>query len=218
MKRSLLVLALASLLLVPAALFAQDEAEEEKDNLELNFYGGLSIPTGGIKDYSDTLGAKTGLTGAVDFGVFLSPQITLGVGFSYGQYDIDTDNELITLTHKVYRPSVYLRYYFPSNSNLVPYAHVRAGLDFPNLATQVTDNSALKLTELEFDPSFSAGLGAGLFYYTSDYSGFFLQADYHQAFASGSKGDFADAEYELKDGYGTIDVRVGIHLLFGSGE
>ena len=37
MKRSLLVLALTSLLVLPAALFAEDEAEEERGNLELNF-------------------------------------------------------------------------------------------------------------------------------------------------------------------------------------
>ncbi|MBK7141108.1 MAG: outer membrane beta-barrel protein [bacterium] len=218
MKRSLLVLALTSLLVLPAALFAQDEAEEERDNLELNFYGGLSMPTGGIKDYSDTLGAKSGLGGGLDFGVFISSQMTLGVGFAYSQFDIDNDNELVTHKHKIYRPNLYLRYYLPSSSDLVPYAHVRVGLDFANLSTEVVDNGTRKLKELEFDPALSAGFGAGLFYYTSDYSGFFVQADYHQAFSKSTKGDFQGVDYEMGDSYGTLDLRIGLHLLFGSGE
>lgn len=218
MKRSLMILALASLLSLPAALFAQDEAEEERDILELNLYGGLTIPAGGLKDYGDTLGAKSGLGGAFDFGVFIKSQWTLGVGFAYSQFDIDNDNPLITLNHKIYRPNIFLRYYFPTEGNLIPFAHVRLGADFANLTTPVVDNGTRKLSELEFDPAFSAGLGAGVFYYTSDYSGFFIEADYHQAFAKSTSGDFKGTSFELGDNYSTLDLRVGLHLLFGSGN
>lgn len=218
MKRSLLILAIASVLAFPLGLVAQDEAEEERDLLELNLYGGLSVPTGGIKDFGDTLGAKAGLNGGVDFGVFIKSNITLGFGFSYSQFEIDNDNPVITHKHRVFSPNLFLRYYLPSGGDILPYVHGRVGLDFPKFTTFVIDDGSSKQRDLSYSPAFAAGLGAGVFMYTSDYSGFFLEADYHQAFADGSDKEYKGINYKFGDNYGIFDIRAGIHILFGSGE
>ena len=218
MKRSFWILVIASLVALPLGLMAQDEAEEERDLLELNLYGGFSIPAGGIKDFSDTLGAKTGIGGGFDFGVFIKQNITLGLGFSYTTFDIDNDNPVVTQKHQLFSPNVFVRYYFPSSGDLVPFVHGRVGLDFPKFSTEVLDNGTLKFRELAYSPSLAAGLGAGIFVYTSDYSGFFLEADYRQTFADSAEKEYKGVDYIFGENYGLIDIRAGIHILFGSDE
>jgi hypothetical protein len=213
-----MILAFAFVMAFPLGLAAQDDAAEERDLLELNLYGGLSVPTGGIKDFGDTLGTKVGLNGGVDFGVFIKSNVTLGFGFNYSQFEIDNENPTITHKHRVFSPNLFLRYYLPTSGDIAPYVHGRVGLDFPKFTTIVVDDGSPKQRDLSYSPAFAAGLGAGVFMYTSDYSGFFLEADYHQAFSDGSDKEFKGVTYKFNENYGLLDIRVGVHLLFGSGE
>lgn len=218
MKRTFWILVIASLVAWPLGLMAQDAAEEERDLLELNLYGGLAIPAGGAKDFGDTLGAKTGLGGGFDFGVFIKQNVTLGLGFNYTSFDIDNDNPVVTQKHQLFSPNAFVRYYFQNIGDLVPFVHGRVGLDFPKFSTEVVDNGTRKFRELSYRPSLAAGIGAGVFLYTSDYSGFYLEADYRQTFADSADKEFKGTNYVFGENYGLIDIRAGIHILFGSDE
>lgn len=227
MKRTLCTLLLALMVALPISVLAQDqptttapvEAEaEERDNLELSFHGGLTLPTGGIKDYSDSLGAKLGFNGGLDFGVFVKQNIAVGASFSYHQFGIDNENPLITQKHRIISPKAYVRYYFQGESDLVPYVKLHAGADFVNFSTQVEDEGTIKFRELAYSPVFAFGLGGGVFMYTSDYSGFFLEADYHLAMADKAEKDYKGATYVFGENYSLINLRAGIHLFFGSDE
>jgi hypothetical protein len=139
-----------------------------------------------------------GLNGGVDFGVFIKSNVTLGFGFNYSQFEIDNENPIITHKHRVFNPNLFLRYYLPTSGDIAPYVHGRVGLDFPKFSTEVVDDGTRKFRELAYSPS--------------------LAADYHQAFSDGSDKEYKGVTYKFNENYGLLDIRVGVHLLFGSGE
>jgi hypothetical protein len=212
MVRSLLSLGLF-VLLCGVPVLAQDYEEEERDLLELVFYGGAGIPGSGVSDWSDTLGAKTGFTVGLDFGYFLSPELVLGLSFSYLQFEVDTDSEANALNHRFFNPSLYLKYYFFTEGNLAPFVKAHAGVDNAKFATFVGQPSRFR--ELSYDPAFSFGIGGGLMYYTSDYSGLYLEVDYHQAMTENVAKTYQDTEFKFGSNSGLVNLRAGIAIYFG---
>lgn len=219
MKRFFYALMLAALLL-PVGVFAQDEAvaDEPQDILELSLYGGFGLPGGGAKDFGDSLGAKAGPGFGFDFGVFITPNTTIGLGFVYNQFDIDNDNPIIDQKHRLYSPRVYARHFFMGESDFVPFVKLHAGVDFNNFSTEVVDDGARKFRELAYSPAFAVGGGGGIFLYTADYSGFFLEASYHHAFAKDADKEYKGATYLFGDNYGILDIHAGLQIFFGSDE
>jgi hypothetical protein len=109
-----------------------------------------------------------------------------------------------------------LKYYFFGESDFVPYIRGQAGLSFSKFTTIVIDNSVGKFRELSYDPSLMVGAGAGAFFYTTDYSGLFLEVNYYQAFSEEAKGTFQETEYRFGENIGLLDIHAGIHVFFGS--
>ena len=216
MRHSLAKLVLVFLLLCSLSVVAQDYEEEERDILEVSLFGGVGIPSGGISDWSDSLGAKTGWAVGVDFGYFLKSNLVLGLNFTYVQFEIDADNEANQLNHRLYNPSLYLKYYFFGEGNFAPYLKAHVGVDNAKFATFVPDPGRYR--ELSYDPSFAFGGGAGVFYYTSDYSGLFLEVNYHQGLTDGAQKDYEGRTYDFGENIGLIDIHAGISVFFGSGS
>ena len=102
------LLGVVMLMALGTGAIAQEEYEY-RDVAEVLVYGGVSVPSGGITNFLDTLGAKTGWDVGVSAGVFLTPSLVLGLDFTYAQYGIDTDNDMITLKHRFYNPMLYVR-------------------------------------------------------------------------------------------------------------
>lgn len=196
------------------------QEEQEKDFLEASIFGGLAVPIGGIADWSDSLGAKSGMTLGFDIGYFLTPSTVLGLTFSYSQFPLDATDEASNLHHRLYNPAIYAKYYFFSESHFAPYFRVQAGVDNPKFVTSVYDRSSIppKYREMSYDPAFAIGGGAGLFYYTSDVSGFFVEAGVHHAFSKDAKGTYQDGVYRFAEASSLFDLRAGLAVFFGSSK
>lgn len=198
--------------------FSQDE--EEKDFLEASLFGGFLVPTGGLSNWSDTLGAKSGFTAGLDIGYFLTPSMVLGLTFSYGQMGIDATDEASQKHHRFYNPAIYGKYYFFSESKFAPYFKVQAGVDNAKFATSVRDQDggSPKYRDVSYDPAFAIGGGAGLFYYTSDVSGFYIEANVHHAFSENAKATYQNTSYKFGESSTFFDLRGGLSLFFGSSK
>ena len=223
----------ALLLVLSSGVMAQDEDEEEfvKDFMEVAVYGGLSVPMGGITDWSvqlpdidatESLGAKTGFDYGFDVGYFWTLNLVTGVTFTVHQYTIDSDSSAVDgLHHRIYSPAAYAKYYFFGNSNLVPYVKAHAGVDIPKFTTKefdsnVGNNGGYEYRELAYDPAFAFGFGAGAFYYTSDYSGFFIEANYHTCLSEKAGGSYQGRSWDFGENISLVEIHAGIKVFFGS--
>lgn len=222
MKISVFVLALTCLLMGGSTLMAQDYEDEERDVIELSFYSGAGLPSGGLGDWNDSLGVKTGLLFGLDVGYFLTGDLVLGFNFTYGQYGIDSPRDLGDLKHRFYNPALYLKYYFWGDGDLVPYLKGSLGVDNAKFTTGVAkigdDAGAARHRELAYDPALSFGLTAGAFYYTSDYSGLFLDVTYHQAFTEKSEKAYNGNVFLFGENASIIEIRAGVNIYFSAGE
>lgn len=217
MKRVLIITASLVLLCISVSM-AQDDEYFVKDVLEANFFGGVNIPTGDISEFSDTAGAGTGFNMGFDAGFFITFDLVAGLNFTYSQFPVDDSANAEGLHHKLYSPSLYLKYYFTGESDWIPYVKVHGGIDFPKFATFVTSPNGNRYRELSYDPVFAFGVGAGLFVYTSDFSGIFAEVNYHRALSSDTKGDFENNDYVFANDLATVDVHAGVRILIGPSQ
>ena len=221
--------AVGMVFLLSGDLFAQDDDEiVEKDLLEVAVFGGAAIPVGGLSDWTSTnelgvtdLGAKTGFDVGFDVGLFLTSKLSLGVNFTFSQFTIDTDSvEAASLNHRIFSPGLYLKYFFSGESNFVPYLKGGVGVDVAKFTTRVRDvnSNSFVYRELSYDPAVSVSAGAGLFYYTHDYGGLFLEASYRNGFAEDTNGGFQSSEFTFGEQISVVDVHAGIVVFFGADE
>lgn len=217
MKR-LLTTALALALLVSAPVLAQDEEGYIKDLMEVNFFGGGGIPSGDIKDFSDTVGAGTGYNIGLEAGFFVTTSFVAGFNFTFTEFAVDDQANAGGLHHKLYNPNLYAKYYFLGQSDFIPYVKANAGLDFAKFTTLVASSSGPRYREISYDPVFSFGGGVGLFVFTTDFSGLFAEINYHRAVSSNAEATYQDVKYKLDSDIGLIDVHAGIRILIGPGE
>lgn len=222
MKKFLSILFVTGMVSLPLVASAETPAPKEKneehDALEVAIHGGLALPIGGVKTWYDSVGAKTGVNTGFDVGYYLDQQYVLGLSFNYAQFAIDSRAGLSSQHHRVYSPAFFLKRYFPSESNFAPYLLVRAGIDFPKFSTFVYDVQTPKYRELSYSPNFSFTIGAGAHYYTSDFSGIYVEAGYHMAFTKHSETDYQNRNFKFGQRVGMIDLRAGIVAFFGSSK
>lgn len=212
MKRTKLFLILFAVLALAAISYAQNEekTEEKWRNFEFSAVGGLSIPTGDLKNWNDSMGAKTGIEFGGSGGYYFTDKFCLGTYFSYTQHSM----ELYDLHYKTYDVGSYVKYAFTGESNFEPYLKVMAGVNFIKFPTWVT-SSANRLREVSYNGGISAALGMGLLYYTSDNGGVFLEASFHHTAGKDNKGTHLSEEYYLKDNFNYLQIRGGLTVFFG---
>ncbi|HWR83309.1 MAG TPA: hypothetical protein VN285_08400 [Candidatus Deferrimicrobium sp.] len=213
----LLVTVMLTLLSFSYTAVAQEE-EEGRDYVEVAFFGGVSIPGGGLTDWESAgaeRAAKTGFDVGIEGGYFVRQNLLVGLNFVYTQFSIDAA-EQSDHKHRLYNPNLYVKYLFEGESNFVPYFKLEAGVDNPKFSTFVINQAANRFREISYDPAIAIGLGAGLFYYTADFSGIFLEANFHQAFSKDVKARYIDTDYVFGKDLGKFDIRAGVRVLFGS--
>lgn len=215
--RALIVLTLC---LLPAVSWTQEQAatDDEKDVLEVSVSAGLGMPLGAIKDWNDSLGAKSGPSGSFHFGYFLTSNLVLGATFSVSQFGIDTSDPKLTQHHRLYCPGIYLKYHLFGTSDWVPFIEASVGADFVKFSTHVYDNEEPKYRELGYKPGLGAGVAAGLHYYTSDLGGLFLQAGYHRGFTKNLTKQYGGREYTFGENLSLFTLTAGIQVFFGAGQ
>jgi len=217
MRKKSLFAVVMILLAVNFTVFAQDE---ERDVIEINFYGGIGIPGSGLTDWQtggEERAAKTGFDLGMDVGYFLNPKLIVGINFIYTQFTFDNTMEQSDHSHRLYNPNLYIKYSFEGESYWVPFVKAHVGLDNPKFSTFVTNEAANRFRELSYDPAFAVGFGLGLFYYTADYSGLYLEANYHHAFSKDVKATYLGNDYKFGEDLATFDIHAGIRVLFGTG-
>jgi len=233
MRKTSIVAAAFVLLILSGSVFAQDEWEG-RDILEVSLYGGYAIPSGGISSWttgqyfgeSVERKAKNGFDLGLDIGYYLTPRVNLGINFIYTQFDADVPTGIVIPEsldkhrHRLYNPNLYLKYAFEGESNFVPYLKVSAGVDNPKFSTWVQDQNDMtrKFRELSYDPALAFGAAAGLFYYTADFSGIFVEGGYHMGLTKDVKATYQGEEYTFGEDVGVIWINVGIKLIVGSGS
>jgi hypothetical protein len=226
---SWLLAAFLLLTLSTGAMAQDDEDEYVKDFAEAAIYGGLALPMGGISDWTATnpltgvedLGTKTGLSFGLDVGHFLTYNMVVGLNFTYTRFGIDSDSAAVaTLHHILYSPAAYFKYYFVGESNWMPYIKFHAGIDVPQFTTRIGGVDVVsgegRYRELSYSPAFAFGFGGGLFYYTHDYGGLYLEANYHMGLAKDSDKSYATSSFVFGENIGVLDLHAGIKVFFGS--
>lgn len=218
MKKTLALTLVMLLVLCNLSAVAQEDDAVDKDRAEFTFFGGFGLPTGDLSDWgADSLNPGSGNNIGLEGGFFFTPSIAAGFNFTYTSLSIDSDNQYTTdLTHRIYSPSLYFKYYFPTESDFVPYFKGTVGLDFLRFTTSVDNVDGKRYKMLSYDPALAYGIGLGAFYYTADYSGFFIEANYRISLTD-------DVEYSSnipKFGVNsaTIDIHAGFRVLIGSDE
>ena len=225
MKKGSILVAVLVLLAVNLTVLAQDE---ERDVVEMSFFGGLGIPGSGLTDWKtgdQERAAKTGFDLGMDVGYFLRPNLVVGLNFIYTQFPVDTDTQFPNDTggemsghqHRLYNPNLYVKFLFEGESNWTPYVKGHIGLENPKFSTFVKNVAGNRFRELSYDPAVALGLGVGLIYYTAYYSGIFIEANYHQAFSKNAEAIYLDNPYEFGEDLSTFDIHFGIRILFSSG-
>lgn len=217
--RGRFVLSVLLLLLVMQGTVVAQEEWEEHDIMEVCFYGGLGIPVGGVTEWGDSLGAETGWSLGFDLGYFLSSQWVLGFTFLYTEFSISDVEPLANSGHhhRLYDPNVYIKYYFPGEGNWSPYVKGHVGLNHVKFSTEYSFAEA-GYREFSYGPGVAFGVGAGLFYYTSDFGGLFLEANYQYLMSKDIEKRFGGVTYVFGEDIGTVDIHAGIRVLIGPGE
>ena len=215
MKKTLALTLLMLLVVFNLSAVAQDEEETEKDRGEFTFFGGIGMASGDLSDWgADSLNPGSGNNIGVEGGFFFTPNISAGLNFTYTSLGIDSQDELAKdLTHRFYSPSLYMKYYFPTEGDFSPYVKATLGLDFARFTTSVDNIDGSRYRQISYDPALAYSLGLGAFYYTADYSGFFVEANYRM-----SQTENAEYDQNIKFGLNstTIDIHAGFRLVIGS--
>jgi hypothetical protein len=214
MKLSLLAI-LMTVLLVGGSAAAQDV---ERDLLEISIGGGLALPGSSISEWhNDSLGAGTGWSLNFDFGYFLRYNMVVGFNFAYTQFPVNADDEADGTFHRLYNPNLYLKYSFIGESNFEPYLRAQVGVENAKFTT-LKKHPEYHYWATSYDPALSLGGGLGIFYYTSDYSGLFLEGNFHWAGTKDAKRVYDDETLIFGENLTDINIRAGIRVLVGSGE
>ncbi|MFZ5981835.1 MAG: hypothetical protein ACOYVF_14540 [Candidatus Zixiibacteriota bacterium] len=229
------ILLMVFLLLSLSVVNAQEE--EVKDDLEVIVFGGLGLPVGGVTDWHDSLGAGLGWNTGLEVGYFVTPNLVLGLNFTYYELSIDVPSDptitgsngipgvsFVTLgtspeglSHRYYNPSLYLKYYFFGESQLVPYVKGHIGIDNAKFTTLIDqEGSVTRYRALSYDPNLAFGFGGGIFYYTSDFSGLFLECNMHYSAGKDAEKEFYNNTYIFDENAMIFDIHAGVSVYFGA--
>lgn len=219
------------LMLVCIGISASAQEDEYRDVLEVSVGAGLTFPMGGISDWTMTnelgeteLGTKSGMNLGFEVGYFWSENLITGVSFTYSTHGVDSDSvQVEDRSHKFYNVMAYAKYQFIGESDFVPYLKAGLGIDNAKFVSRVYDENSRpgggwEYRDLSYDPGLSMELGAGVFWFTHDYGGLFLEANYHMGMLKDVVGDYQDREYTFGETASTFGIKAGIRVLFGSGE
>lgn len=215
-----LLLSVLTAFITAVPVFGQEdqEADEEKDVLEIHLFGGAAVPAGDFATFSDTIGARIGYSVGIEGGYFLTPSWVVGLHFSYYQFGVHRAGDYGDLKHRLFSPRLYVRRIFSMNSNLEPFVKAHIGMENPRLVTHTNNPSGDRFRELSYDAAVSFGLSAGVTYYTADYSGPFVEVGYHSALSKNSEKNYAGEVYKVNGTIGVLDIRFGLRILFGSDD
>lgn len=191
----------------------QATAEIHEDaKFELSLGGGLAVPADDFKSNyrfagePGNLGAKSGYHYTVSGGYYLLDKLSVGVNFTYSQFDVDSIG--IAFKYRLYSIGMYGKYHFTYENRITPYVRVLAGIAVPNF------NTPLRTVGLEFrengysiKPEGLISIGARIS--TTEWGGFFFEVGYRYSDVAGARTSFKQESYELPADVAQIQISAG---------
>ncbi len=221
MRKFRVLLTIALVVLFAGASFAQDDEGGEKwRNFEVTINAGFDFPMGDLKDWYDTLGAKTGINFGGAGGYYFTNRICVGAYFDYVQFGIEEPVSGLAVSefhYKMYKLGGYIKYALAGESYWEPFARLRLGANFAKFTTWIGDTGT-RLREVSYDPELSGGLDLGVMYYTSEFGGIYLQASYNYERLENTVGNSFGQEFALPYNANYFAISTGVTVFFGSTE
>jgi len=211
MKSLRLLFALIALMAFSFTAYAQDDDEEKWRNFEVGIHTGLSLPSGDLADWNDSLGAKTGFNFSVSGGYYFTGNLATGIYMSYTQNGMPGD---YGMKYRLVDAGFYAKYAFSNESNFEPYVKLTGGIIWPKFPTWITVDQN-RLREQAYDPAMSFGGYLGMLWYTAEYGGLFLEVGYHNDFTEGTEADWHGEIYKMPSNLNYIEIRTGVTAFFG---
>ena len=207
----------AIVLLSGWGLVARQAAAEihEDAKFELSLGGGLAVPADDFKsnyrfaptnNFTGNLAAKTGYHFTVSGGYYLLDKLSVGLNYSYSQFDIDP--AITSLKYRVYSIGMYGKYHFTYENRITPYVRVLAGIAVPNFNTPLrTVGLGFRENGYGIKPEGLVSLGARIS--TTEWGGFFFEVGYRYSDVAGARTSFKQESYELPADVAQIQISAG---------
>jgi len=207
---------LTVIFILSLAVLVHAEDEEKWRNFEVTLDAGLTIPSGSITDWYDSLGAKSGFGIGGSGGYYFNNSVCMGIYFSYNRLGMEEPASEGTWERKfqTYDFGAYAKYALVGETNFEPYVKFSAGMIWPKFPTWVGED-ANRLREQSYDPGVSLAGYIGMLYYTSDYGGIFLEVGYHNDFVDGVEADYHGLIYQINDNLNYLQIKGGVTVFFG---
>ncbi|MFH2036999.1 MAG: outer membrane beta-barrel protein [Candidatus Zixiibacteriota bacterium] len=207
--RLVFILSIISMISVP--VLAQDE-EGSWRNFEVYINGGMGIPFGDINNWLDSLGADPGFQIGVGGGYCFTERFSTGLYFNYSQLEMDGPFDR---NFRLFDFGAYAKYALTGESSFEPYGKISAGMVISKYPTWVLYGV---LREQSYDPDLTVSAGLGLLFYTSEYSGVFIETSYHVDLVEGVKAEYQGNKFSIDHNVSYMQVTIGINAFFGPDE
>lgn len=193
-------------LLSPSSICASDL----KGKFALSGQGGMVIPVGDFADEEKfDAGTGFGFGGAGEY--FVSNNVAVGATFRYTTNGVKEMPGSVDADWKLTNFGAFVKYIFPTRSNVVPYMRVGLGL----YKTKFSASSGAAEASLSFDSKFGFAGGGGVMFHASDNVLLGGEILFHNAMTDGAKADVDSGELELDANVQCITIYGGITFLIG---
>jgi len=210
MSYNRLILTLTAVLLLAIPSFADDD-EEKWRNFEVSLSTGLSIPSGDITDWYDSLGAESGFHIGLAGGYYFTEGFCAGIYFNYSRWGLPGD---YGLNFQNYDVGSYLKYSLVNESNFEPYIKVSGGVVMPKYPTWETADFNI-LREQSYDAGYGFAGFLGITWFTSDFGSIFLELGYHNDLVDGVTANNFGIDYTLEGNTTYLELSTGVTVFFG---
>ncbi len=204
--RKHMVLFLIGLLVIS---FSAANASDLKGRFGLSGQGGGVLPMGDFAD-EDKFNAETGFGfgGAAEY--FATNSFAVGGTFRYTVNGVDVAGG-VDADYKISNFGAFVKYLFPTQSNVMPYIRLDLGLYKPKMA--VSSGSAE--ASLSFDAKFGFSGGGGVMFQASDNVLVGGEVLFHNAMTEGAEADVDGGSAELLYDIQFLTIYAGVTFLVG---
>ena len=202
--RKQMVLFLIGLIVIS---FSATRASDLKGKFGLSGQGGVVVPMGDFAD-EDKFDADMGFGFGGSAEYFATNNLAFGGTF---RYTINGVGGVGDADYKISNYGAFIKYLFPTESNIMPYIRLDLGLYKPKLS--VSSGSAE--ASMTFDAKFGFGGGGGVMFQASDNVLAGAEVLFHNAMTEGARADMNGGEAEMLYDIQFLTVYAGVTFLVG---
>jgi opacity protein-like surface antigen len=183
-----------------------------KGKFGLTGQGGVAIPFGDFAD-KEKLAAKTGFGFGGGAEYFVTNNIAIGGTFRYDKHDIDPGSEdgEVSASWKITNFGAYFKYAFPTQSKIVPYLRLDAGIYKPKGTFSAEGLEA----SVSFSSKLGIGGGGGVMYEVSKNVMLGGEVLFHDAMTKEAEATVGGMDVKLDSDIQYINIFAGVTFLVG---